>query len=101
MRSLRDGAILGLLLFASLATQAIALETISANRAAFIASLNVILVPLLGQLLGQRVLRDDFPRRRTCFGWCWGNVLGGWSLKRRHLWMVADVLCYTALHHDA
>lgn len=52
---LRDGVLLGLVLFASFATQATALETMCANKAAFIASLNAILVPLLGSLLGQRV----------------------------------------------
>lgn len=52
---LRDGILLGLVLFASFATQATALEFMCANRAAFIASLNAILVPLLGSLLGQQV----------------------------------------------
>lgn len=96
MRSLRDGAILGLLLFASLATQAIALETISANRAAFIASLNVILVPLLGQLLGQRVLVTTFLAAGLALG---GVGVMSWEegvLSVGDLWMVGDVLCYTA-----
>lgn len=57
---LKDGLLLGLLLFSSFATQAVALETIHANRAAFIASLNTILVPLLGLLLGQRLLPKTF-----------------------------------------
>lgn len=57
---LRDGVLLGLVLFVSFATQATALETICANRAAFIASLNAILVPLLGSLLGQRVRVGTF-----------------------------------------
>jgi len=95
MRSLRDGAILGLLLFASLATQAIALETISANRAAFIASLNVILVPLLGQLLGQRVLVTTFLAAGLALG---GVGVMSWEegvLSVGDLWMVGDVLCYT------
>jgi drug/metabolite transporter (DMT)-like permease len=95
MRSLRDGAILGLLLFASLATQAIALETISANRAAFIASLNVILVPLLGQLLGQRVLVRTFLAAGLALG---GVGVMSWEdgvLSVGDLWMVGDVLCYT------
>ena len=54
-RLLIDGTLLGLVLFISLASQVIGLETISANRAAFITSLNVILVPLFGPLLGRRV----------------------------------------------
>ena len=95
MRSLWDGAILGLLLFGSLATQAIALETISANRAAFIASLNVILVPLLGQLLGQRVLVTTFLAALLALG---GVGVMSWDdgvLSVGDLWMVGDVLCYT------
>jgi drug/metabolite transporter (DMT)-like permease len=53
---LRDGAILGLLLFACFALQAIGLETANANRGGFIFSLNVIIVPLLGALFGQPLL---------------------------------------------
>ncbi|WP_460203266.1 DMT family transporter [Scytonema sp. NUACC21] len=53
---LREGTLLGLVLFASFATQTIALESIHANRAAFISSLTVVIVPLLGLLLGRRVL---------------------------------------------
>lgn len=52
---LRDGVMLGLLYFAECASALIGIQTISANRAAFIISLNVILVPLLGTLLGQRL----------------------------------------------
>jgi drug/metabolite transporter (DMT)-like permease len=92
--SIRDGALLGLLLFGSLATQAIALETISANRAAFIASLNVILVPLLGQLLGQRVLVTTFLAAGLALG---GVGVMSWEeevLSVGDLWMVGDVLCY-------
>ncbi|KAF3888150.1 MULTISPECIES: DMT family transporter [Nostocales] len=53
---IRDGCLLGLVLFASFATQTMALQTIHANRAAFISSLTVVIVPLLGLLIGQRVL---------------------------------------------
>ncbi|GAA6622963.1 DMT family transporter [Scytonema sp. NUACC26] len=53
---IRDGFLLGLVLFASFATQTLALETIHANRAAFISSLTVVIVPLLGLAIGQRVL---------------------------------------------
>ncbi|MEH2110693.1 DMT family transporter [Nostoc sp.] len=51
----RDGTVLGLLLFIFLAIETIALKTIPANRAAFIGSLNALIVPLLGWLSGQRV----------------------------------------------
>lgn len=57
---LRDGVFLGLIIFSTLTLQTVALETTSANRAAFIASFNVILVPLLGQLLGRQVLLKTF-----------------------------------------
>ena len=80
-RLVRDGALLGLLLFSSLATQSLALESISANRGAFIASLNVILVPLLGQLLGQRLLLGTFLAAGLALSGIGVNVLGGWGAK--------------------
>lgn len=52
---LRDGILLGLLYFSGCAGALFGLQTISANRSAFIVSLNVVLVPLLGALLGQRL----------------------------------------------
>lgn len=57
---LRDGTVLGLLLFFYLAIETIALKTIPANRAVFIASLNTLIVPLLEWLSGQRVLLRTF-----------------------------------------
>ncbi len=56
----RDGTVLGLLLFFFLAIETVALKTIPANRAAFIGSLNALIVPLLGWLSGQRVLLRSF-----------------------------------------
>lgn len=53
---LRDGTVLGLLLFTCFAFQAIGLETANANRGGFIFSLNVIIVPFLGALFGQPLL---------------------------------------------
>jgi len=44
---IRDGIILGIIFFLTLFTQLKALETIPANRAAFICAFNVVLVPLL------------------------------------------------------
>ncbi|MDX2243704.1 MAG: DMT family transporter [Leptolyngbyaceae cyanobacterium bins.302] len=55
LKLLRDGAILGLIYFTECLLALLGLETISAHRSAFIISLNVILVPLLGSFLGQRV----------------------------------------------
>ena len=57
---LRDGVFLSLILFPASVLQTVALETTSADRAAFIASFNVILVPLLGQLLGRQVFLKTF-----------------------------------------
>jgi drug/metabolite transporter (DMT)-like permease len=56
----RDGTVLGLLLFFYLAMETIALKTIPANRAVFIASLNTLIVPLFGWLSGQRVVLRTF-----------------------------------------
>lgn len=58
-RLVRDGALLGSLYFAECTVALIGLETISANRAAFIISLNAILVPLLSGT----VLRRSLPTR--------------------------------------
>ncbi len=52
---IRDGVLLGCVYFAECACALIGLETISANRSAVIISLNVILVPLLAGLMGQRL----------------------------------------------
>ncbi|MFM5980606.1 MAG: DMT family transporter [Sphaerospermopsis kisseleviana] len=74
---LRDGALLGLIIFCTLNLQTFGLETTSADRAAFIASFNVIIVPLLGQLLGRQVLLKTFlAAALAIFGigvMCWEN----------------------------
>jgi drug/metabolite transporter (DMT)-like permease len=57
VRLLRDGAILGGVIYLSFVTQVIGLQTTSSNRSAFITSLNVIMVPLLGFLLGRSLSR--------------------------------------------
>ena len=51
----RDGAVLGLFLFAAFVTQAIGITTVSPGRAAFITGLNVIFVPLMLPFLRRRV----------------------------------------------
>ena len=50
----RDGLMLGALGLASLVAQAYGLQFISANRSAFLTSLNVLMVPLIGLALGIR-----------------------------------------------
>jgi drug/metabolite transporter (DMT)-like permease len=52
---LRDGALLGVVVYCSYVTQVIGLQTTSSNRSAFITSLNVILVPIFGVVLGRRL----------------------------------------------
>ncbi|MGA9853508.1 MAG: EamA family transporter [Gammaproteobacteria bacterium] len=51
----RDGIILGAVALVSYVTQAVGLEYISSSRSAFITSLNVLMVPFLGLLLGSRL----------------------------------------------
>lgn len=52
----RDGLLLGLWLIAGYGTQTLALSTTSANRAAFITALSVVLVPLWQALVARRRL---------------------------------------------
>lgn len=52
---IRDGAILGSVAFLAYLTQAVGLELTTSNRAAFITSLNVILVPIIGRFLGRTI----------------------------------------------
>ncbi|WP_179228455.1 DMT family transporter [Leptolyngbya ohadii] len=54
-RLIQDGLLLGGVYFAECACALIGLETISASRSAVILSLNVILVPLLAGVLGQKL----------------------------------------------
>lgn len=51
----KDGAVLGILALGSYVTQAYGLQHISSNRSAFITSLNVLMVPFLGLMLGGRL----------------------------------------------
>jgi drug/metabolite transporter (DMT)-like permease len=60
LRLVRDGVAIGFLLFLYLAIETVALGTIPANRAVFIASLSTLIVPLLGLLSGQRVTSKTF-----------------------------------------
>jgi drug/metabolite transporter (DMT)-like permease len=54
---LRAGALLGLLLFVGFATQTWGIARTTPARAGFITGLNVVLVPILGRLLGERISR--------------------------------------------
>jgi drug/metabolite transporter (DMT)-like permease len=53
-RTWYDGAVLGALVLVSYVAQAYGLEFISSNRSAFLTSLNVLMVPLLGLAFGNR-----------------------------------------------
>ena len=50
----KDGGVLGFIVLVSYVGQAYGLEHISSNRSAFLTSLNVLMVPLLGFALGAR-----------------------------------------------
>lgn len=52
---LLDGTGVSVIMFGAFLTQAIGLETAPANRAAFITSLHVILVPIFARLLGRKI----------------------------------------------
>jgi drug/metabolite transporter (DMT)-like permease len=54
-RTWLDGALLGALVLVSYVVQAFGLQFISSNRSAFLTSLNVLMVPLLGVLFGTRL----------------------------------------------
>ncbi|MGB3138766.1 MAG: DMT family transporter [Nodosilinea sp.] len=54
---LRDGALLGVVLFLETMCALLGLETISASRSAFIVGLNVVIVPFLSVLTGSQLPR--------------------------------------------
>ena len=54
-RTWLDGALLGALVLVSYVLQAYGLQFISSNRSAFLTSLNVLMVPLLGVVFGTRL----------------------------------------------
>jgi len=54
LQTWRDGLLLGVLALTSMVAQAYGLQFISANRSAFLTSLNVLMVPLIGLALGVR-----------------------------------------------
>lgn len=54
-RTWLDGGLLGALVLLSYVAQAIGLQSISSNRSAFLTSLNVLMVPLLGVVFGTRL----------------------------------------------
>ena len=64
-----DGALLGALVLFSYVAQAYGLQFISSNRSAFLTSLNVLMVPLIGMLLGNMLSwRVVVAAALACFG---------------------------------
>lgn len=93
---LRDGTVLGLLFFFFLAIETIALKTIPANRAAFIGSLNALIVPLLGWLSGQRVPLRTFLAAGVAVIGIGVMFWEGGELGIGDLLMFADAFVYAA-----
>ena len=95
---LRHGVILGLVAFASYATQTIGLRTVSSGRAAFVTGLNVILVPLALPLLGRRLPRVALLSAGLA---AFGIALMSWDLGALRfgvgdLWVLACAVTYAA-----
>lgn len=83
---LQDGGLLGFILFIECVLAVVGLQTISAHRSAFIISLNVILVPILGRLVGQKISLQILVAAAIAIagisilsweegGWGWGDFL--------------------------
>jgi len=91
---LRDGGLLGLVAFAAFLSQVMGLESVSANRAAFITSLNVVIVPLLGWLLGRGISLKIFAAALLAFSGI--AVMSGQSgaLGWGDLWVLGCALSY-------
>ena len=80
LKLLRDGGLLGLIYFSECLLALVGLETISANRSAFLVSLNVILVPILVQDWGGGCLQSLWRRldwRSWASALCLGKAAGG------------------------
>lgn len=93
-RLLGHGGLLGLVAFLSYLTQVVGLETISANRAAFITSLNVVMVPLLSWLLGRGVTLKSFAAAGLAFA---GIAVMSWeagAISWGDLWVLGCAVSY-------
>ena len=71
-----DGAQLGALVLVSYVAQAYGLQVISSNRSAFLTSLNVLMVPLLGIAFGNRL---SWTMLLAALGACTGIGLMSWD----------------------
>jgi drug/metabolite transporter (DMT)-like permease len=93
---LREGTILGLILFGCFACETIGLETISANRASFIFGLNVVFVTLFELLFGKRMTARALLASGLAFSgiaimsWEGGEALIG------NFWLLGAAVCDAA-----
>ena len=108
----RDGAVLGLFLFAAFVTQAIGITTVSPGRAAFITGLNVIFIPLMLPFLRRRVPLTAFIGAGLAFA---GIGVMSWdagalSFNVGDLWVLGCAITYAiyvllleryAIRHEA
>ncbi|MDE2196858.1 MAG: DMT family transporter [Gammaproteobacteria bacterium] len=106
----RDGLLLGTVALVSYVAQAVGLEYISSNRSAFITSLNVLMVPFLGLLLGGRLsLQIVSAAALACTGiglMSWesgGNLIGdGATLACALAYAIYVILLSRRIHaHDS
>ncbi|GAB4471179.1 MAG: DMT family transporter [Elainellaceae cyanobacterium] len=89
-----DGIGVSVIMFGAFLTQAIGLETAPANRAAFITSLNVILVPIFATLLGRKIsLRVAIAATLALAGVGLMSWEGG-SLGVGDLWVLGCAACW-------
>ena len=109
-RAWTDGALLGVLGLASYVAQAYGLQFISSNRSAFLTSLNVLMVPLLGLAFGGRLTWTALAAGVLA---CMGIGLMSWEGGGHLLGDAATIVCALAYalyvivlsrrsaHHDA
>lgn len=93
-RLLREGSLLGFVAFLSYLTQVVGLESVSANRAAFITSLNVVMVPLIGWFLQRSIPLKTFVAAGVAFA---GIAVMSWEagvISWGDVWILGCALSY-------
>jgi drug/metabolite transporter (DMT)-like permease len=93
-RLVRDGAILGVVVYCSYVTQVIGLQSTSANRSAFITSLNVILVPILGVVLGRSLSKRIWLAAGLALAGIGVLSWEGGALTMGDLWVLGCAISY-------
>jgi drug/metabolite transporter (DMT)-like permease len=92
-RAWRDGLLLGAIGLVSYVTQAYGLQFISSNRSAFLTSLNVLMVPFLGLLFGNRLSWQALAAASIA---CLGIGLMSWEGGGHLMGDAATVVCALA-----